>query len=178
MAEIDEEEFSDVKMYMRCTLVAHDGMLQSQVNNEYFKQVVGRKQFIEEVDCFFQDVNIEELMGQNCISVRNLRAQMERQRGEPLIFAQKKLLMEIVTDKFAEFKAKLVAQGKENSFKRKSSVGSPVTPAAGTSNHSKEEEVECGSCGKRVPSTIFPIHKGICKNVHKNQKSATNYLLS
>ena len=39
------------------------------------------RHFREEVDCFFQDVNVEDLLLGNCFKVSHLRQQMEQQRG-------------------------------------------------------------------------------------------------
>merc|ERR1719354_47516 len=63
-----------------------------------------RDRFIEEVNCFFEDINMVEVIGKGGVKVNHLRSQLEQQRGERLTLQLKKFFMELVGDKVREFK--------------------------------------------------------------------------
>ena len=76
----------------------------------YLELVCNRRRFwclvgiMEEVNCFFEDINIAEMVKKGGVQVKNLRHQMEQPRGEPHTLKLKKLFMILVADKFKEFK--------------------------------------------------------------------------
>jgi len=119
-----------------------------------------KAQFYGEVDCFLKDMNFDAMMSSTeVIKVSDLRIRIENQRGLSLSRFQKKLFMEIITDKLNAHEKK--EKINENRIRQDENI--EIASPRIVSRSQNNLLVQCQYCHIRLPKSVITIHTDICK---------------
>ncbi|XP_057294983.1 uncharacterized protein LOC130623513 [Hydractinia symbiolongicarpus] len=132
-----------------------NGVIASKKSKPKMISPAAKAQFAEEVDCFLDDIKFDEILNRSELKVSDLRERIENQRGAPLSKHQKRMFMEMITEKLKNNKHLLTKMSKES--KSKDSIKS--TPPLSDDDI---DDVECSTCRIKLPASIISIHTKIC----------------